>query len=282
MTMYALSHERGISMIKLLATDLDGTLLPTGTEVSMENIEAARKAAEAGCVVTIATGRMYKAALPVARNLGIDVPIITYNGALIRTVGGKTLHASYLSPELIREFVDFMEERNWYMQGYAGDELYFAEHDRFARRYEEMQQVTGHAVGWQGLREQTAEVCKLLAISDTPEETEYKLKALQEHFKGRAAVVRSSAYYVEFVNPGVSKADGIRKLAEILGIDISETMAIGDGENDISMLKAVGVPVAMGNAVPEVKEICKYQTGVCEENGWARAVNKYVLQGGGN
>lgn len=269
-------------MIKLLATDLDGTLLPTGTEVSAENIEAARMAAEAGCVVTIATGRMYKAAFPVAKNLGIDVPIITYNGALIKTVGGKTLYASYLAPELIREFVDFMEERHWYMQSYAGDELYFNEHDRFARRYEEMQQVTGHAVGWQGLREKTGEVCKLLSISDTSEETDYKLKALREHFKGRASVVRSSAHYAEFVNPGVSKAEGVKKLAEILGADISETMAIGDGENDISMLKAVGVPVAMGNAVPEVKEICKYQTGNCEENGWAQAVRKYVLQGGDN
>ena len=85
-------------MIKLIATDLDGTLLPTGTEISPENIEAAKKAAAAGVTVTIATGRMYRAALPVAKNLGVDVPIITYNGALIRTVSGKTLFSSGAYP----------------------------------------------------------------------------------------------------------------------------------------------------------------------------------------
>ena len=105
-------------MIKLVVTDLDGTLLPTGTEISPENIEAARRAVEAGVTVTIATGRMYRAALPVAKNLGVDAPIITYNGALIRTVSGKTLYSSFLPAELIREVLDFVEGQGWYMQTY--------------------------------------------------------------------------------------------------------------------------------------------------------------------
>lgn len=266
-------------MIKLLVTDLDGTLLPTGTAVSPENIEAAQKATAAGVTVTIATGRMYRAALPVAKNLGVDVPIITYNGALIRTVSGKTLYSSFLAPELIRDVLDFVEEQGWYIQTYSKDQLLYPEQGSFSERYEASQMVKGEAVGWQGLRERTEEVTKLLSVTNDSKETDRRIGILQEHFGDVISVVRSSAYYAEIVNKGVSKASGIQKLAEVLGVEISETMAIGDAENDISMLKAAGLSVAMGNAVPAVKELCAFETGTCEENGWARAVYEHVLKG---
>ena len=70
-----------------------------------------------------------------------------------------------------------------------------------------------------------------------------------------------------------------KKLAEILGVTIPETMAIGDAENDLSILKEAGLSVAMGNAVPEVKEVCDVVTGDCEENGWAEAIYEYALKG---
>lgn len=266
-------------MIKLIVTDLDGTLLPTGTEISPENIEAAQKAAAAGVTVTVATGRMYRAALPVAKNLGVDAPIITYNGALIRTVSGKTLYSSYLAPELIRQVLAFVEKQGWYMQTYSRDCLYYPERCLQSDRYEAAQLVQGEAVGWQGLRERTEEVTKLLCVTENSEETEQRIATLKEHFGDTIDIVRSSAYYAEIVNKGVSKAAGVRKLAEVLGVDISETMALGDAENDISMLKAAGLSVAMGNAVPEVKALCSLETGTCEENGWARAVYEYALKG---
>ena len=266
-------------MIKLIATDLDGTLLPTGTEISPENIEAAKKAAAAGVTVTIATGRMYRAALPVAKNLGVDVPIITYNGALIRTVSGKTLFSSFLAPELIREVLDFVEEQGWYMQTYSKDCLYYPEHCRQSDRYEAAQMVKGEAVGWQGLKEHTEEVTKLLCVTDSSEETEQRIAALKERFGDRIAIVRSSAYYAEIVNRGVSKGEGLKKLAELLGVTIPETMALGDAENDLSILKEAGLSVAMGNAVPEVKAVCDVVTGSCEENGWAEAIYEYALKG---
>ena len=118
--------------VKLFVTDLDGTLLPGGQQVSAANIEAAQAAVKAGVTVTIATGRMYKAALPVAKALGVDVPIITYNGALIKTVGGEVLYSSFLDPELVCRVVDFCRDRGWYLQTYSKDELYYAEYDENA------------------------------------------------------------------------------------------------------------------------------------------------------
>ena len=264
-------------MVKLFVTDLDGTLLPTGTQVSAKNIEAAQAAVRAGVTVTIATGRMYKAALPVARQLGVDVPIITYNGALIKSVSGKELYTNYLEPGLIRELVDFFREQGWYLQTYSHDELYLAERDDYALGYEKAQQVTGHVVGWEGLKEHTEAVCKLLAITGGTEETEARQAILREHFGEVFSATQSAPQYIEIINPEVSKAAGIRRLAEILQVEPDEVMAIGDGRNDLPMLESVANSVAMGNAVPEVKAVCKYQTGVCEEDGWAEAVYKYVL-----
>ena len=88
-------------MIKLFVSDIDGTLLETGKKISNKNISAVQKMVDAGITVTIATGRMYKAALPIAKELGVNVPIITYNGALIKSVDGEILHSEYLPKNLI-------------------------------------------------------------------------------------------------------------------------------------------------------------------------------------
>ena len=149
----------------------------------------------------------------------------------------------------------------------------------YSDRYEAAQLVQGEAVGWQGLKERTEEVTKLLCVTNGAEETEARIAVLLEKFGDRLAVVRSSAYYAEIVNKGVSKGEGLKKLAQILGVTIPETMALGDAENDLSILKEAGLSVAMGNAVPAVKAVCDVETGTCEENGWAQALYEYVLKG---
>lgn len=263
--------------VKLFVTDLDGTLLPGGKTVSPENIRAVREAVRAGVTVTIATGRMYRAALPVAEALGVEVPIITYNGALIRSTSGRVYYRSDIQPGTVRRVVEFCRKRGWHVQTYSRDELYFAEYDDYARAYECDQQIRGHVVGWDGLLEHTEEVSKLLSITDGAEQTENRLHELREAFGREVSPVRSKANYAEIINPGVSKADGVRRLAETLGIAIADTMAIGDAENDLPMLKAAGRSVAMGNAVPAVREACDYVTSECGQNGFAAAVYRYVL-----
>lgn len=263
--------------VKLFVTDLDGTLLPSGQQVSAANIEAAQAAVKAGVTVTIATGRMYKAALPVAKALGVDVPIITYNGALIKTVGGEVLYSSFLDPELVCRVVDFCRDRGWYLQTYSKDELYYAEYDENAKAYEASQKIQGHAVGWDGLKQHTDEVCKVLSVSSCAAETDARIAELRAAFGDVIAPVRSNANYAEIINAGVSKAAGIRNLASRLAIAIEDTMAIGDADNDLPMLKAAGKAIAMGNAVPAVKAVCDYETTDCEADGFAAAIYRYVI-----
>lgn len=264
--------------VKLFVTDLDGTLLPNGRTVSPENIRAVQAAVKAGITVTIATGRMYQAALPVAEALGVNVPIITYNGALIKDTAGTVLYSQFLPADIVGEIADFCQKQGWYVQSYNHDALYFAEYDRFAKFYEREQQLAGELVGWDGLNAQNDAVSKMLSITDSAEETDRRVAILQERFGERIDAVRSNARYAEIISKGVSKASGIRRLAEVLHIPIAETMAIGDGDNDLPMLRAAGHSIAMGNAGGNVKQVCDYETDTCEENGFAQAIYQYVLK----
>ena len=263
-------------MTKLFVTDLDGTLLPSGIDVSTVNINAAKKMAAAGITVTVATGRMYKAALPVAKKLGVNVPIITYNGALIKTVGGELIHAEYIAPELALEALDFCREKGWYVQIYSDDELYYAERTAEAIGYETAQKIEGHAVG-EEIRHHVTNVTKLLSITSGREETDERVKIFNAHFDGRLKATRSNANYAEIVNPTVSKAAAIGILAAKMNIAIADVTAIGDSDNDLPMLKAAGTSIAMGNAARNVKDACDFVTTNCEEDGFAAAAEKFVL-----
>lgn len=263
--------------VKLFVSDIDGTLLTPGKKISARNIDAVKKMVAAGITVTIATGRMYKAALPIAKELGVNVPIITYNGALIKSVEGEILHAEYLPEDLVVELVKYYKRQGWYLQSYSEDNLYYAEFNKYADYYQTMQKVQGAAIGWDGMKNKTSHVCKLLSISDNEEQTLARMAALKAEFAGRIDVTKSTPIYTEIICPGVSKAAAVKILAQKLGVDRSEVMSIGDSDNDLPMLKAAGKSIAMGNGTDEVKASCDFVTAACDEDGFAQAVEKFVL-----
>ena len=263
--------------VKLFVSDLDGTMLPDGNVVSAENIAAVRRAVEAGVTVTIATGRMFEAALPIAEALGVDVPIISYNGGLIKSPSGRVYEEHTIEPALARDIIAFCKERSWYIQCYSGGVLRYVEACDESRFYEKAQQVTGKAVGWDGLFAHAAGNCKLLLVTKELSVTLARAEAVLAAFGAHVDVTRSADCLIEIVPKGVSKASALMSLAAKLGIAIEETMAIGDAYNDLPMLKAAGKSIAMGNAFPVVKEVTDYETLTCTENGLAAAIYHYVL-----
>ena len=263
--------------VKLFVSDLDGTMLPDGNVVSAENIAAVRRATEAGVVVTIATGRMFEAALPVAQALGVDVPIISYNGGLIKSPSGRVYEEHTIDAALAHDIIAFCQERDWYIQTYSGGVLRYVEACDESRFYENSQKLIGEAVGWDGMFAHTAGNCKLLLVTEGRDVTLVRSEAVLAAFGDRVDVTRSADCLIEIVPKGISKASALRSLANKLGVAIEETMAIGDAYNDLPMLKAAGKSVAMGNAFPEVKEEADYETLSCTENGLAAAIYHYVL-----
>ena len=263
--------------IKLFVTDLDGTLLSTAATVSPKNIKAVQDMVKAGITVTIATGRMYQASLSIAKSLGVDVPIITYNGALIKSVSGEIFYTAYINSELVGQIINFFKNNNWYIQNYCDDNLYYPERDDNAISYENALNVSGTAIGWDGLLKITENVPKLLSITSGNAESVERIKFIKEKFGDKIAAFQSRDNYIEITSPSVSKAAAIKILAEKLNIDISEVMAIGDSYNDLPMLKAAGKSIAMGNSDDEIKNACDFVTGNCVDDGFAEAVYKYVL-----
>ena len=230
-----------------------------------------------GVKVVIATGRMHSAALPVAAQLGVAVPIISYNGALIKSSAGEILHEQYMDEDKVLALINFFEERDWHLQSYSGDVLYVPKKDDGVKFYETMLNVTAVEVGWDGLRERVKDVPKLLSVSPTPEETSARLSAAEKVFGGQVEITRSAPRFCEFMSLGVSKASAIKILADKYNIANEEILAIGDSDNDLPMIKSVGCGVAMGNAVDNVKKACPRITDTCENDGFAKAVYDYVL-----
>ena len=268
--------------VKLFVSDLDGTMLPSGDIVSSENIAAVQCAVRAGVAVTIATGRMFEAALPVAEALGVDVPIIAYNGALIKSPSGRIYEEHAIDPMLARDIITFAQARGWYIQSYSGGVLRYAVACEESRFYEDSQKITGKAVGRDGMLAYVTGNCKLLLVTEGRAVSEARAQMLVDAFGAHIGVTRSADRLVEIVVKGVSKASALTALAAKLGITADETMAIGDAYNDLPMLKAAGKSVAMGNAFPEVKEEADYETLPCTENGLAAAIYTYVLGMGAN
>lgn len=262
--------------IKLIATDMDGTLLNRKHEISEENKAAVRRAVERGVAVTIATGRMYASALPYAKQLKVDAPIITYNGALVKTVSGETLFERYIDPDAVGEIFRFCRERNWYIQAYCDDVLYVERREEKARGYEAMAGIESVAVG-EELYQMRERIPKLLLITEGGEASDACVKLFQAHFGGRVFATKSNPEYIEIVDPAVNKAAALDILIERLGLSREEVMAIGDSNNDLPMLRHAGVSVAMGNAADSIKECCDFVTEDCDRGGVAKAIEKYAL-----
>lgn len=268
----------GEKKIRMIVTDLDGTLVDAAYKISEENRNAVREAAKLGVPTVIATGRMHSSAVRYAEEIGVEGAVISYNGAIVRSTSGEVLAASYLEPQVVERVLGYAFARNWYVQSYVGDALYYVEKTEAARIYEAASKIYGEAVGRGGMLARTKEVPKLLVVVPAEEIADI-IRELRNQFRNEADVMQSSPTYIEIVRPGVSKARAMLALAEKRGIVPGEIMALGDSGNDVEMLRAAGLGVAMGNAIPAVKEAADEVTLSCEQNGFAEAVRKHVLEG---
>lgn len=263
--------------IKMIVSDLDGTLLDGAYRLSAENRAALQKAAARGVLVMLATGRMFCSAARYARELGLDSPVISYNGALVQTMDGAVLASAFLPPEVVTKTLRYIFSRGWYVQLYTAEGLFYAAETEAARVYRSASGVAGAAVGEGGLLARTEGVPKLLVVAENPAQTAPVIGELTRALSGEVDVMASNPTYIEIVRPGVSKAAAMLAIAENRGIKTAEIMAMGDSGNDVAMLRAAGLGVAMGNASPAVREAADAVTARVEENGAALAVRRYVL-----
>lgn len=263
--------------VKMIVSDLDGTMLNAAHKIPEANKEAVREAQKAGIIVTFATGRMYSSAKPYAEELGITAPLITYNGAVVKTVDGELVSGSFMDEGTVKAVLEYCFAKNIYVQLYSEGEFYYVVQTPMAKAYELAAGVKGQAVGKDGMLSRIKNVEKLLIVGKTPEISDEIVLDLNIKFSHSLVALKSTSVYIEVIRPSVSKAGAMLALAEHFGIKPEEIMALGDSDNDISMLKAAGLAIAMGNANDTVQEIAAYVTVDCEDGGVAEAIRKYAL-----
>lgn len=263
-------------MIRLVAMDLDDTLLSSDLTISIGNREMLQKAEKNGLKITLASGRMYRAMLPYAQILGMrNIPLIAYNGALIKHADhGRTIAHRPLRRLLVEQIISNLKELGLHVNVYSDDRLYIEKMTAEARVYMEISRVEPEIVG--DFSRYTPEDCtKVLAIGDPQRMTGIKAR-MAEVFGERVHVTISKPQYLEFVSAGVNKALALREVAAYYGFEREEVMAIGDGLNDLEMIKWAGVGVAVDNAPLEVKQAADWVSPSSDRDGVAAALRRYV------
>jgi Cof subfamily protein (haloacid dehalogenase superfamily) len=263
--------------IRLVALDLDGTLVGSDLTIRPRVRDAIARARERGVGVTIVTGRMFAAARPYARDLGIDGAIVCYQGAAIYDASsGATLQMTPVRQDVAREVLAWAHERSIHAQCYADDRLYVEQINRFSKMYTDLARVEPTLVP--SLRETFAErpTIKIVLVDD-PERATQHLETLRPLLGDRAYLTRSNAAFVEVLDPRVNKGVALSFVAERYGATLAETMAVGDAWNDLPLLEAAGVGVAMGSGPPELLARADAVVADVAHDGVAEAIERYVL-----
>lgn len=268
--------------IRLVALDLDGTLIGDDMRIRPRTVAAVRAAVEAGVAVAIVTGRMASSALPYARELGLRVPIVGMQGALIREMPvagrpgpGRLLYHRPLPAAVVLEALAWCRSHGL---------------DPHLNHLERMVIPASHSRAAEYVRFNLGRVSvvpdleawvrhpvtKVISVGNPPRPT-LLLPAARADFEGRALATISHPMFLEFVAPGVSKGAAVRWLARRLGVDLRDALAIGDQLNDLEMIAEVGLGVAMPHGPAELRAAAGLVAPPFEEDGAAQVIESYVL-----
>lgn len=266
--------------IKLVAVDIDGTLLNDQREITPEVFSAVQEAKAHGVKIVIATGRP----LPGVRNLLQELKlcegdnyVITFNGGLVQhTSSGDQLIAETMSYEDYMDIELISRKLGIHMHAITKSGIYTANRNIGKYTVHEASLVSMPVFYRTPEEMADKQIIKIMYI-DEPEILDAAIAKLPASFYDKFTVVKSAPYYLEILNKTASKGTAVRALAEKLGLSQDQTMAIGDEENDRSMLEAVGHPVVMENGRPELKVIAEHITKSNNENGVAHALREWVL-----
>ena len=264
--------------IKLLLLDLDDTLLDSKGELSQRTQTTVNRVVERGVTVAIASGRMHKSLIPYVERLNTHGPVVSYNGALIKdSVTDETIYANPVPLDLAKKILKYAQDNRLYIQFYTENDYYFAEHCEISEMYRISTGVKGIALG-EGLVEKIKSAPpKLLIIGHDLDNVVAHTQKLRELFGDILYITRSKGQYIEIMNQGVNKGGALKRMCEIFNTDIKDSMAIGDGLNDLEMIKSAGVGVAVSSAAKELRDAADVVCKSSDEDGPAEIMEQYIL-----
>ena len=260
---------------RLIAADIDGTLLNSKGELTERTLRAVRAAIDKGVYFVLSTGRPLQGIAKLVERLGLnDMPYILYNGAMV-VMEGETIYSLTLSPSDARLIAEEGHKRNSTMICWSANALYSEFIDEKVIFYKS---ITGvEPIVLSSLADIADNGITKFVWYDGVEATKSNYRELGALYGDRINIAPSRVDFLEFVNKNCSKATAMQKILERLSIKREESVAIGDGFNDLPMLEYAGLGVAMGNADEKVKARCGYVTDTCDCDGLAKFLEEYVL-----
>lgn len=243
---------------RLLALDMDGTLLNDDQVITPKTVKWIQKAVDAGVHVCLSTGRATHSAMPYAEQLGLKTPMIMVNGSEVWREPNELYRRSLMDPALVQKMYELAQEYDIWFWAYSLDRVY------------NRNNWDGNIMGREWLK---------FGYSTPDDEIRHKL-LLQLQEMGGLEITNSSPQNLE-INPlGVNKAAGIREVCKLLGLKMEQVVAVGDSLNDLAAIQQAGLGVAMGNAQETVKQEADVVVASNNEDGIAEVIQKYILAEG--
>lgn len=267
--------------IKLVAIDIDGTLLNSQQEITSEVFSAIQDAKKAGIKIVIATGRPISGVRAILDQLNLTEPgdyVITFNGGLVQDAAtGEDIVKDTLTYD---DYLDIeLAARRLHLPMHASTKKGIYTANRNIGKYTVYESVlVSSPIFYRTPEEMKQEEIIKAMMVDEPEILDAAIPLLPTSLTEKYTVTKSAPFYLEITPKTVNKGQAIIHLAEKLGLTMDQTMAIGDQENDRSMLEVVGAPVVMENGNSELKKIAKYITKSNDESGVAHALREWVLK----
>lgn len=263
-------------IIKLIALDIDGTLLNHMGEISQRNQNAIRRAREEGVSVVLATGRGRIATRPIWKALDLHGPSIQYGGAMIADIDSeRALVLHEMDPAIIREVLEYAKQVNLPAQIYLDETVISEQPSEVASGY-----VNRHKLKFivdPDIRKKSFhKVPKVLAFAP-PERQDEIFFQFRERFAGIAQVSRSSPGFIEINNVGVTKATALEELASFLRVPREQTAAIGDNFLDQEMIEWAGLGACVADGAEEVKAVADLIVPACDADGVAVLIEQHIL-----
>jgi Cof subfamily protein (haloacid dehalogenase superfamily) len=264
---------------RLLACDLDGTLMGKDTKISPRVRNAVSSAQKRGIFVTLATGRGFLPSLPFARALHITFPLICYQGGIIKhPISEELLYCATMERTLVIDAIELARTRNWHIVVYIGDDILIEKRRRansFYKRWlgAEIKQVMDLRLV---VSESPWEPAKFLIVVK-PHEGSGVHHELKVRFDGVVDIVRSHEMFVEGSPAGENKGKALCRLAQHYDVEQESVMAIGDQENDVSMLSWAGLGVAMGGGSQAAEAVADWIAPPLASDGAAIAIERFLL-----
>ena len=261
-------------MIKLIALDLDNTLLEKDNSIHPRTLALLQACIRSKVTVVIATGRLYLSARKYARQIGPECKVLCYNGSMVTEADGTVLFSRALPVHTMRQIISFCRQRGLYCQ-------FYQDHKILVEKVTEGTTIDPDLANTQAIEAVNFDDYNLLPspkamIVAPPESVPHIQTCLAGYLKDSVYLAQSQPYLIEIMPAGINKANSLKLLCDRLSIDSSEVMACGDNTNDAEMIRWAGVGVAVSNSISALKSDAFYVASQERSLGVAEAIEKFI------